>query len=149
MATNEQLRRAIQDANTAERRASDGAAARRAGGQAMVERRTGKSQADDINALVNVPRTRKTLRTVEPRGALPGQIGSGTYTPPPANTGGGIASPLVESTAANREYFPAVLIPTTDGLAWARMRSVKKLVMADANDAEVVMEFKDDTQQPG
>jgi len=150
MSPAERERRAIQAANTAQRKASDNGAARRASGQAMIARRTGQSQADDINAIVNVPRPRKTLRTVEPRGPLLGQTGTGTYTPPPAGSpGGGIASPLIEVSAAQREYFPEALIPTTDGLAWAKMRSVKKLVMADANNAEVVMEFKDDTQQPG
>lgn len=115
-------------------------ASRRAAGQAMIERRTGRAEVDDINALVNQPRQRRSLPAVEPRGSVAPQRGRGNYTAPPA-TGGGIASPLVEPDAGNREYYPTVLLPTTDGLAWARLRSVRRYVMEDANGDEVIQEF--------
>jgi len=116
-------------------------ASRRATGQAMIERRTGRAEVDDINALVNPPRQRRSLPAVEPRGSVPAQVGTGNYAAPPASTGGGIASPLVEPDAGNREYYPTVLLPTTDGLAWARLRSVRRYVMEDANGDEVIQEF--------
>lgn len=120
MATNEEKRRKI--------------------GSDMIERRTGRAQVDDINALLNPPRERRTLKQLEPRGGVTGQVGTGNYTAPPA-TGGGIASPLVEPDAGNREYYPTVLLPTTDGLAWVRLRSVRRYVMEDANGDEVIQEF--------
>lgn len=116
-------------------------ASRRATGQAMIERRTGRAEVDDINAVVNQPRQRRSLPAVEPRGSVPAQVGTGNYTAPPASGGGGIASPLVEPTASTREYYDPVLLPTTDGLAWVRWRSVKKFVMQDANEDEVILEF--------
>lgn len=60
--SNEQQRRASGAANAANRRASDGAAERRSGGSAMIERRTGQSQVAEINAVVAPPRPRKTLK---------------------------------------------------------------------------------------
>ncbi|TLX65278.1 hypothetical protein DN820_01760 [Stutzerimonas nosocomialis] len=116
---------------------------RRASGAANEASRRGQTVADDLNRLVNPPAQRRTLPAVQPVGAQPATQGRGTYVPPPApGTGGGIASPLVETDAAQREYYDSVLLPTTDGLAWARFRSVKRIVMADANGAEVIQEFK-------
>ena len=142
MATNEEKRRATGTNNEAARRAigTNNEAARRKIGSDMIERRTGRAQVDDINALLNPPRERRTLKQLEPRGGVTGQVGTGNYTAPPA-TGGGIASPLVEPDAGNREYYPTVLLPTTDGLAWARLRSVRRYVMEDANGDEVIQEF--------
>ncbi|MDV5861990.1 hypothetical protein QM298_13995 [Pseudomonas mendocina] len=136
-------RRAIGERNEAARRGlgEANAKARRAIGDEMIKRRTGKTEVDEINALVNQPRQRRALPTVEPRGSVPAQVGTGNYTAPPASGGGGIASPLVEPTASTREYYDPVLLPTTDGLAWVRWRSVKKFVMRDANDDEVILEF--------
>jgi len=151
MATLAEQRRAIQEANTKARRASDGADARRASGRDMVERRTGQQQVDDINAFLNPPRPRKTLRPVEPRGPLLGQTGTGTYTPPPAGSpGGGIASPLTEKTkiiqddegaskvVPDRDYY-AGGFTSSDGLFVLPAISVQRLT--DANGAEVQFLF--------
>lgn len=119
-------------------------ASRRATGQAMIERRTGRAQVDDINALVNQPRQRRSLPAVEPRGSVAPQRGRGNYVAPPASTGGGIASPLVEQPGT-REYYTAVLRPSTDGAVFFSVRATKTIVMTDANGAEVVMEFQNVT----
>lgn len=156
--TNEERRRASGAAMEASRRNSGAAmeSSRRAGGDAMIERRTGKSTADDINALVNPTRQRKTLRSVDPVGALPARRGSGTYQAPASSggTGSGIASPLVEKTkpvegkqVPDRDYYDPVLLPTTDGLAWVKWRSVKTVRMIDANGEDVVMEYGNDLSQ--
>lgn len=55
--------------------------------------------------------------------------------------------PLIEEDAAQREYYELQTIPTSDGLAWLRYRSVKKIVMTDASGAEVVMEYANDVSQ--
>ena len=63
MATNADRRRAIGAANEKARRGLGQAneASRRALGDAMVERRTGQSQVDDINAVVRPATQRRTL----------------------------------------------------------------------------------------
>lgn len=138
--TNADKRRASGAASEAARRAGDGAAARRASGDAMIERRTGKTQVDEINALVNQPRVRKQLKTLGPRGALPAQTSPGTDTPNPvrAPSGGGIASPVTETNYALREYWPGGL-PSSDGLLM--LPAVKKVVMSDAEGAEVIFNY--------
>lgn len=143
--------------NEARRRASGAAmeASRRAGGAAMEERRRGKQLVDDINSLANPPANRKTLRTVDPVGGVPARRGSGVYqAPATGGTGGGIASPLVEKTKTvegeqvpDRSYYESVLLPTTDGLVWARWRSVKTIRMTDANGESVVMEYGNDLSE--
>ena len=143
MATLADRRRAIGERNVKARRAIGEAneKARRALGDEMIKRRTGRDEVDDINSVVRQPRQRTALPAVAPRGGVPAQVGTGNYAAPPAATGGGIASPLVEPTASTREYYDPVLLPTTDGLAWVRWRSVKKFVMQDANEDEVILEF--------
>lgn len=140
MATLAQQRANIAAGMRASRQATS-EASRRATGDAMVSRRTGRDEVDDLNAVITQPRQRTSLRSVEPRGSVPAQVGRGNYAAPPATTGGGIASPLVEPNASTREYYDPVLLPTTDGLAWVRWRSVKKFVMQDANEDEVILEF--------
>lgn len=138
-------RRAGGRANSAERQAigTNNAAERRAIQTNNTNERRGSSIQDDLNSLIRPEKQAAQLRTVEPRGSLPAQRGTAPYVAPKTNaTGGGIASPLVEESAAAREYFESALIPTTDGLAWARFKSVKKVIMKDANDAEVVFEYK-------
>jgi len=141
--SNEASRRASGAAMEASRRASGAAmeASRRAGGAAMEERRRGKQVVDDINSLANPPANRKTLRTVDPVGGVPARRGSGVYqAPASSNTGGGIASPLIE-VPNSREYHPTVLRPSTDGAVFFEVRVAKKVTMTDANGAQVVMEF--------
>lgn len=139
MSPGERERRAIQARNTAERRGADNGAARRAGGQAMIDRRTGKAEVDDINALVSPPRQQRSLRTVEPRGALPAQRGTGAYVAPPASSGG-IASPVTE-TPNTRTFHESVIRTSMDGAVFFEVRAAKTVAMTDANGAEVVMEY--------
>lgn len=135
--TNEQRRRAIGKANAAERRASDGAAARRQIGQSMIERRTGKSQVEQINAVVAPPRTRTSLPPIAPRGGQAGQVGTGTYSAPPSTGGGGIASPLA---AQSRTFSDEpVYVETFDGSGLFRVSQVATLTLLDAENNEVLI----------
>jgi hypothetical protein len=136
-------RRAIGERMERERRAADPGAAMRANGLRLERERTGAAVQKDINSLVRPTAQRQQFKTVPPLGALPAQRGRADYkAPAAASTGGGIASPLIEGSAATREYFDQQLLPSTDGLVWTRWKSVKKITMTDANSAEVVMEFK-------
>lgn len=146
---NADRRRASGAANEAARRAGDGAAARRAIGEAMTERRTGKAQVDEINALVSQPRQRKQLKTITPRGALPAQTSPGISTPTPVATGGGggIASPLTEKTkivdgktVPDATYWPAGYT-SSDGLFVLPARKTERFT--DANGFDVVFERAD------
>ncbi|MBU0789899.1 MAG: hypothetical protein KKC55_05330 [Gammaproteobacteria bacterium] len=143
--TNEERRRASGAAMEASRRAGGAAmeASRRAGGAAMIERRTGKSVAEDIRSLTAPQRQAKSLPRVDPVGALPAQVGTGTSSGPASGgaTGGGIASPLIE-TAGTREYHPSILRASTDGAVFFEVRAAKKVTMTDANGEPVVLEFQ-------
>jgi len=145
MATNEEKRRAIGSNNEAARRAigTNNEAARRRIGSDMIERRTGRAQVDDINALVNQPRQRRTLPAVAPRGGVPAQTGTGNYTAPPAGAGGGIAGPLVE-VSGSREYFAnKTQFYTSDFLFVVEIQPLRRMTMMDANGAEVPFEYRE------
>ncbi|MBU1330868.1 MAG: hypothetical protein KJ884_15940 [Gammaproteobacteria bacterium] len=144
MATNADRRRAIGAANEKARRGLGQAneASRRALGDAMVERRTGQSQVDDINAVVRPATQRRTLPRTTSRGSLPAQKGRGNYkAPAAAGTAGGIASPLIEQSYAAREYWPEQTVTSVDGLLSFRIKAIKSITQADANSAEVVQQF--------
>lgn len=112
-------------------------ASRRGTGQAMIERRTGRAEVDDINALVNQPRQRRTLPAVEPRGSVAPQRGRGNYTAPAGGTGGGIASPL---TAIARTFAAdPVYVETVDGSGLFRVRALDTLTLQDAEGREVLI----------
>lgn len=118
---------------------------RRSSGTAMesARRASGAAIAADLRALSKTNTEERKLRTLSARGAQPAKRGRADWKAPAATgTGGGIASPLTEGSASTREYFDQQLLPTTDGMVWIRWKSVKKITMADANDAEVILEFK-------
>ncbi|HBP1789786.1 hypothetical protein [Pseudomonas aeruginosa] len=125
-------------------------AIRRAGGQRVeAERRGDQGLTAALNRLIEPERQARALRKIDPRGALDAKRGRADYNPAGKQLGGGggIASPLIEEDAAHREYYELQTIPTSDGLAWLRYRSVKKIVMTDASGAEVVMEYANDVSQ--
>ncbi|WP_312299210.1 hypothetical protein [Stutzerimonas nitrititolerans] len=108
---------------------------RRGAGQAMIEQRTGQSVAADINRLTDPRPPRRTLRPVEPVGALPPSRGRGVYKAPPT-TGGGIAGPLQETSrtyASTPEFIESI-----DGRGYWRIRRVESITIVDANGNEVV-----------
>lgn len=97
----------------------------------------------DLNALESSPRRTVQLSQREARGTRPPTVGRGNYVAPPSTgqTGGGIASPLEEQDYAARELHPARTFYTADGyFAW-EVKAPKKIVMADANGAEVIQKF--------
>jgi hypothetical protein len=148
MATNEQMRRASGSAMEQSRRQSgrDMEQSRRSGGARMEAERRGADVVSDLQALQGPARQQRTLPPLGAVGGKPAQRGRATYQPP-AGQGGGIASPLTEPDAAQREYYDSTLVPTSDGLMWMRVRPTKKIVMQDGNGAELVMEFQNDVSQ--
>lgn len=148
---NEAARRASGAAMEANRRNSGAAmeASRRAGGAAMEERRRGKQVVDDIHSLAPPPTQRKTLRTIEPVGALPPRRGSGEYQAPPASdgTGGGIASPLIEKRRTeDGQQVPDVTwwpqgMTSSDGLFVLPAERIRRFT--DANGEDVEFQYAD------
>lgn len=131
-------RRASGRAMEANRRAIDGAM--RAARQSTFKR--------DLNALESGSTARRSgaLRSVESRGGVPSSTARVDYTPPPSTgVGGGIASPVTETSFASREFWPDRFLQTSDGVFVIQLQPPKKIVMADANSAEVVLQFASPT----
>lgn len=134
-----------------ERRAigSNNEAARRGIGQRMINDRAaikaGISAARastfkaDLNALESSPRKQVTLTKRDAKGTRAATVGTGSYKAPATTggTGGGIASPLTETSYASREYWGPQSIPSVDGLLTFRVLPIKQLTQADADDVEI------------
>ena len=97
-----------------------------------------------LNSLVK-PVSRKELKPLEPRGALAGKRATAEYKAPATATGGGIASPLTETSYAAREYHVTRYEVSSDGLYVREVKPIKKVVMTDANAAEVQMIYAEPT----
>lgn len=114
--------------------------ARRAGGRQMEASRRGEAMVDDINSIVRPRRQAAPLRRVDPVGPLPATRGTGVYQAPASGTGGGIASPVTEPSAATRTYWPGGW-PSNDGLLV--LPAIRQVQMQDANGAEVIFDYAD------
>lgn len=124
-------------------RTSNAAAERQAIHDNMVARRTGRGVQRDLNSLESSKRKSGELKGVEPRGGRPATRSAGAARAEPARTtSGGIASPVAESDYSAREWWPAG-VPSTDGLLV--LPAAKKIVMTDANGAEVIFEYAEPT----
>lgn len=103
------------------------------------ERRvSGKAFRDDLRALAVSDSDARVLPPAAERAPIPAARGVATYTAPATSAGGGIASPLTEVDFALREYYEEG-IRSSDGLF--TLPSIKKMVMRDANNEQVVLMF--------
>lgn len=77
--------------------------------------------------------------------ALPGiPARTGTAGPQSAGTGtGGIASPLVETSYTDRQWFSDRSIVSSDGLFTMRVRAIKVIKLTDANANAVEIQYKE------
>lgn len=104
---------------------------RRALGRALVQQRTGRSTVDALNRVVTRQKAQKTLRQLDPRGAIPAQRGRGDYTGPrPGGTAAGVAWPLTEQNYSQRVYWPKGEA-SSDGLFF--FPAIRTLVLTDAD----------------
>ena len=126
-------------------RAATGADERRAIGKRIETERRGESVVEDLNRLIAPTQQRRTLRRVAPVGGVPVTRGRGVYVPPPATTGGGIASPLTEGDYALREFHPAIYVESSDGIFTLELLPPKKIIQTDDNGAEVQQIFAEPT----
>jgi hypothetical protein len=96
----------------------------------------------DLNALESGSRVPAALRTIEPKGSRAAAAGVAYWdSSKDKSTGAGIASPLTEGSYAAREFYASRYLTTYDGIFVMQVDPVKKVVMSDANSAEVVQIF--------
>lgn len=127
----------VEERNAIGRSIGDG---RRASGQANIDARraSGKALRDDMRALAEDSPEKLKLPDIAPRGSMPSQRSVANFVMPIGSSGGGIASPLTEPLQSAREYH-AEGTRSSDGLFF--IPAIKKLVMRDANDAEVIFQY--------
>lgn len=63
--------------------------------------------------------------------------------PTPGSTGGGLISPITETSWENRKFHPIQELRTSDGIFVFSTRHVKSLLMKDAIGRDVVLVFQD------
>lgn len=138
-------RRASGKSMADDRRASGKAmpADRRQSGKDMASERraSGKAFRDDLRALADSETENRALPPARERPPIPAARGVSTYVAPPVPpppVSGGIASPLTETSFAAREYY-ASGTRSSDGLFF--IPAVKKIIMKDADGADVVLNF--------
>ena len=96
-----------------------------------------KDRTEALRALTDSGEGKAKPEPLKTRGAVPMVKSSAPLAGSGAGTGG-IASPLTEGSFAAREFW-AGGYTTTDGLFV--LPAIKKLVVNDANDAQVVINF--------
>ena len=100
----------------------------------------------DLNALESGTRKAVTLSTVESKGARAATRGVSVYVAPESSsTGGGIASPLVESSFAERVYWDEHSELSPDGLFSYTYTPIREITQLDANSLEVKQQFAEPT----
>lgn len=111
----------------------------RAAIRAGVNSSRASSLKRDLNSLEASRRRTQELNTLERKGLRPATRGRGVWKEPSTdNAGGGIANPITEPLFSAREFWPEGLT-SSDGLFV--LPATKKVVMQDANDAEVIFEY--------
>lgn len=100
---------------------------------------TDRRLIDDLNRVITHPaRAREPLPPAAGQAAIPGR---GEGKPTAGGTGSGIASPLTEPDAAERTYHPEQALTSSDGVFTIMIEPLQRLVLQDANSAEVVVEY--------
>ncbi len=134
----------VEERNAIGRSIGDG---RRASGQANIDARraSGKAMRDDMRALAEDSPEKLKLPDIAPRGSMPSQRSVASFVMPIGRSGGGIASPLTEPSFAAREYY-ATGTRSSDGLFF--IPAIKTLVMLDANEDEVKLQFAEQVAEP-
>jgi len=137
---NESARRAIgtqmeSDRQSSGQRMED---SRRAGGDRMIAERSVSTFSDDLSRLVDSDSPKYSLPELEARGGIASMKGIGVYDPKNAPQARGIASPLREPDFKKRVYWPGGTT-SSDGLF--TVPNIKRLVLVDANGAQVIVDF--------
>lgn len=115
---------------------------RRAIAGGITAARKSQQLVSDLQSLESQRRKIGELNELERKGARPAQAGRAVYKAPvSSNTGGGVASPLIEESYLERTYWDEKVITSTDGLFSFKIKPIKAIRQVDANDAEVIQQF--------
>lgn len=103
---------------------------------------------ESLDALMHrkVSRADNSDNSIPPpkeRGESPAQTSAKLDAIGEGGGGKGINSPITETAYSDRQWFDEKTINTTDGIFAVRVRALKKLVMTDAKNNSVVMDFKE------
>ncbi|WP_330114926.1 hypothetical protein SA496_01265 [Pseudomonas sp. JS3066] len=100
----------------------------------------------DLNSLETQRRQIRELVSLERKGLRPATKGRGLWNPQAATVGGGVASPLTEQTKVvgedtvpDRDYWPDLVLTSSDGIFTYEVPPVKTLKLKDAANADVVI----------
>ena len=96
--------------------------------------------AKTLNQLIDPQPAARTLPAMKPADPIPAKIGLGVTKGAAASAGGGIASPLTETAYADRTVYSDKFVSSSDGVFM--IQCLKSVRFLDANNAEVVLEFK-------
>lgn len=108
---------------------------RRALDALMVAKRRGESVVEDFQRLESPPQVQRSLPPVTARGGIPAARGRAYYSDKPKmGAGGGLAWPLTEDDAEDREFYSSRLVSSSDGLVAIRLRPLRSLTLRDGDD---------------
>lgn len=95
-------------------------------------------------AIGQTTRDDKALPAAKAVNQIPERVGSAGPVAK-VSSGGGIASPLIETTYASRQYWPEVNITSTDGFITFALSPIKQIGFTDANGDAVQIQYKQPT----
>jgi len=121
---------------------------RRAIAGGITAARKSQQLVSDLQSLESQRRQIGALNELERKGAKPAQVGRAVYKAPTTSSGGGVASPLIETSYLERTYWPEKVITSTDGVFSFKVKPIKQIRQLDANDAEVIQQFAQPEEAP-
>lgn len=95
-----------------------------------------------MEAAGQTTRRDKTLPAGKGTTSIPARSGAGYEKIPQKATGGGVKSPLVETAYADRTWHADQNVTSTDGLIVLVVKPLKTVNLRDADDNDLVIEYK-------
>jgi hypothetical protein len=115
-------------------------------GSALFDDGTDSSFVGAVSRTVLQPDKPKKLDPQAPLGPVPAGVGIGVPPDPRTSTGGGgIASPLTETAYADRTFFTAATIQSSDGIFTLNVSRLNTINFTDANGSPVKFVLKNKT----
>jgi hypothetical protein len=103
------------------------------------------SNTRDLVTGLKKPRRGKVVQTTKkPQGTIKPKAGKGEYKSAATSGGGGIASPVTETSISDRSYYGSSTVYSSDGVFSFTFLALKKMVFKDRNGARVEFLFKQD-----
>lgn len=111
--------------------------------QEQRRQQLGRDFRSDLGRLVSDPLPTVALPILPKRGATPTKRGRSDWSAPQASGGGGggIASPLTETSFLARTYHATSIILSGDFLLGVQIKPISQITMTDADGQEVLMRY--------